>query len=107
MASEQALVAGETWLRWVVAGLLVSALFWIDPLFIPLALLGPIVAGAVAAWRARELRLVTLLWLIAGLGAVVSDYVVNQSDVVFHLVLTVVMIGLAAGAWAAVRAIRR
>jgi hypothetical protein len=33
--------------------------------------------------------------------------VVNQEDVVFHLVLTVVMIRLAAGAWAAVRAIRR
>jgi hypothetical protein len=35
-------------LPWVVAGLVVSALFWIDPLFIPLALLGPIATGAVA-----------------------------------------------------------
>jgi cell division protein FtsX len=91
---------------WVVAGLVVSALFWIDPLFIPLALLGPIVTGALAAWTGRGLRLVLLMWAVAGLGAVVSDFVVNQEDVVFHLVLTVVMIGLAAGGWAALRAIR-
>jgi hypothetical protein len=99
--------SGMPWLPWVVTGLVVSALFWIDPLFIPLALLGPIVTGAVAGWTGRGLRGVALLWLVAGLGAVVSDYVVNQEDVVFHLVLTAVMIGLAAGAWAAVRAIRR
>lgn len=99
--------SGTRWLPWAVAGLVVSALFWIDPLFIPLALLGPIVTGAVAGWTARGLRYVTLLWLVAGLGAVVSDYLVNREDVVFHLVLTLVMMGLAAGAWAAVRAIRR
>src|SRR5262245_58612878 len=106
---ESARVTGDRGARslpWIVAGLIVSALFWIDPLFIPLALLGPIGSGVFAAWRARELRLVALMWLVAGLGAVVSDYVVNQSDVVFHLVLTVVMIGLAAGAWAAARALR-
>ena len=34
----------------------------------------------------------------SGFGALASDYVVNQEDVVFHLVLTAVMIGLAAGA---------
>jgi hypothetical protein len=95
------------WLPWIVAGLVVSALFWIDTLFIPLALLGPIVTGAVAGWTGRGLRAIALLWLVAGVGAVVSDFVVNQEDVVFHLVLTVVMIGLAAGAWVAVRAIRR
>ena len=92
---------------WVVAGLVVSALFWIDPLFIPLALLGPIATGALAGWSGRGLRVVIVMWLVAGLGATISDYVVNQEDVVFHLVLTVVMMGLAAGAWAAVRAIRR
>jgi hypothetical protein len=95
------------WLPWVVAGLVVSALFWIDPLFIPLVLLGSIVTGAAAGWTGRGLRAVALLWLVAGLGALVSDYVVNQEDVVFHLVLTAVMIGLAAGACVAVRAIRR
>jgi hypothetical protein len=94
-------------LPWVVAGLVVSALFWIDPLFIPLALLGPLVTGALTGWLGRGLRLVVLMWIAAGLGALVSDFVINQEDVVFHLVLTVVMVGLAAGAWSAVRAIRR
>jgi hypothetical protein len=94
-------------LPWVVAGLIVSALFWIDPLFIPLALLGPIVTGALAGWTGRGFRVVALLWAVAGIGAIVSDYVINQEDVVFHLILTVVMVGLAAGAWVAVRSMRR
>ena len=81
--------------------------FWIDPLFIPLALLGPIVVGALGGWRGVELRLVALMWAVAGIGAVVSDYVVNQEDVVFHLVLTVLMVGLAAGAWWIAQALAR
>jgi hypothetical protein len=107
---ERATVAGDGGSRllpWIGAGLVVSALFWIDPLFIPLALLGPIVTGALTGWTGRGLRLVVLMWAVAGIGAVVSDFVVNQEDVGFHLVLTVVMLGLAAGAWAAARAIRR
>jgi hypothetical protein len=84
---------------WVLAGLVVSALFWIDPLFIPLALLGPIVSGFVLGWRGTALRAVVVLWLVAGIGAVVSDFVVNREDVVFHLVLTVLMVALGAGAW--------
>lgn len=86
-------------LPWVVAGLVVSALFWIDPLFIPLALVGPLVTGAVLGARGEGLRGPVLLWAVAGLGAVVSDFVVNQEDVVFHVVLTVLMAGLAALAW--------
>ena len=31
-------------------GLVITVLFWFDPLFIPLALLGPLVVGAAAAW---------------------------------------------------------
>jgi hypothetical protein len=89
-----------------VAGLVISGLFWIDPLFIPFALLGPIATGALASWTGRGLRLIALMWAVAGIGAAVSDYVVNQEDVVFHLVLTLVMVALAAGSWAAVRAIR-
>jgi hypothetical protein len=95
------------WIPWAVAGLVVSALFWIDPLFIPLALLGPIVVGAVGGWRGVELRLVALMWAVAGIGAVVSDYVVNQEDVVFHLVLTVVTVALAAASWWVARALAR
>lgn len=86
-------------LPWVLAGLVVSALFWIDPLFVPLALLGPVVTGLVSGWRGRALRPLVLLWVVAGAGAVVSDFVVNREDVLFHVLLTVLMVALAAGAW--------
>ena len=38
-------------------GQLVAQLGWIDPLFIPLVLAGPLVTGAVLAYRARQLPL--------------------------------------------------
>lgn len=87
------------WITAVVAGVLISGLFWIDPLFVPLALVGPPVSGLLAAWRALPLRWIVVVWLVAGLGAVVSDFVVNQEDVVFHLVLTAIMVVLGAAAW--------
>jgi hypothetical protein len=43
-------------LRWILAGVVISALFWIDPLFIPLALLGPLVTGSVARSQPRRLN---------------------------------------------------
>ena len=92
---------------WLVAGLVVSALFWIDPIFFPLALLGPVVTGALAGARGVELRAVAAMWAVAGIGAVVSDFVVNREDVVFHLVLTVLMVALAVGAWWAAQALVR
>lgn len=76
-----------------------SGLFWIDPLFVPLVLLGPPVSGALAALRGLPLRWIVTVWVVAGLGAVVSDFVVSQEDVAFHLVLTVFVAALAAGAW--------
>jgi hypothetical protein len=83
----------------VVLGLVVTALFWIDPLFIPLALVGPLVVGIVAAWKRLPVMWVVVVWLVAGLGAVVSDFVVNQEDVIFHVVLTAFVVGLGAGTW--------
>jgi hypothetical protein len=94
-------------LKWAAAGLAVSALFWIDPLFLPLALIGPIVVGAVVGARRLGVRTIVVLWLVAGLGAVISDFVVNREDVVFHLVLTVLMVALAVGAWWGAGAIAR
>ena len=41
-------VTQRMWLTAVVLGLIVTALFWIDPIFIPLALTGPIVWGGFA-----------------------------------------------------------
>jgi hypothetical protein len=92
------------WVTAVLLGLIVTALFWIDPLFIPLALLGPVVVGAVAGARGEQWLWVAVVWIVAGVGAVVSDYVVNEEDVGFHIVLTVIMVALASAAWWVARA---
>jgi hypothetical protein len=92
------------WVTAVLLGLIVTALFWIDPLFIPLALLGPLVVGAVAGARGEQWLWVAVVWIVAGVGAVVSDYVVNEEDVGFHIVLTVIMVALASAAWWVARA---
>src|SRR4029450_9973261 len=42
------LMTQRQWVTAVLLGIVVTALFWIDPLFIPLALLGPLVVGATA-----------------------------------------------------------
>jgi hypothetical protein len=84
----------------VVLGLVITALFWIDPVFIPLALLGPLVYGVWAGIKRYAWRWPAIVAVVSGLGAVVSDWLVNHEDVVFHLVLTVVMLALASLAWA-------
>ena len=75
----------------LAVGQLVGLLGWIDPLFVPLVLLGPIVTGAVAAARRVGYRWMALLWCSAGINMAWTDWVVNREDVGFHLVLAVVM----------------
>jgi hypothetical protein len=95
------------WISAVVVGLVLTALFWVDALFIVLALLGPLVIGAVAARRNLPIVWPITAVTVAGLGAVVSDWVINGEDVAFHLALTVVMVVLAtAGWWVAARGVR-
>ena len=74
-----------------VLGHLVGLLGWIDPLFIPLVLLGTTVSGAVAAARRVRYLWIAVLWGSAGLCMTWTDWVVNREDVVFHLALSVVM----------------
>jgi hypothetical protein len=100
-------VSRPLWLGAVLIGLAITALFWLDPIFIPLALLGPIVVGAIAGMRGLPWAWVAVVWLVAGVGAIVSDWALNHEDVAFHTVLTVVMIGLASLAWWAARAVAR
>ena len=95
MSKQPAITAG--------AGLAIGALAWIDPIFIPLVLAGPIVTGAVAASRSVRLAWVGFAWAIAGISMILSDWLVNHEDVLFHAALTVVMPALAAAAWAATR----
>lgn len=74
-----------------VVGQFVGLLGWIDQLFIPLVLLGPVVSGAVAAARRVSYPWVAVLWCSAGINMIWTDWVVNHEDVIFHLALSVVM----------------
>jgi hypothetical protein len=68
-------------LSWIVAGAVISALFWVDLLFIPLALLGPLLSGLYFGARGEPFRGLAVMWGVAGMLAVISDFVVNQEDV--------------------------
>ena len=92
----------------VLAGLAIGALAWIDPLFIPLVLAGPLVTGALGASRGIAFRWVALAWAIGGVSMLVSDWVLNNEDRLFHAVLTLVMVLLAGVGFAiASRLVRR
>jgi hypothetical protein len=91
----------------IASGLVISLLAWIDPLFIPLVLAGPPISGAILASRGVPARWPALAWAVAGLGMLVSDWIVYREDVVFHAVLTMVMTVLAGGAAHAMHAHRR
>lgn len=83
----------------VLAGIVLSAAAWIDPLFIPLVLLGPLVSGAVCGWIGQRWRWVTIAWVVAGIGMLVSDWIINNEDQLFHAVLTGIMVALASLGW--------
>lgn len=74
-----------------VTGQVVGQLGWIDPLFVPLVLLGPVVTGAVAATARTGYAWIAVLWCSAGVAMAWTDWLVNREDVVFHLALAGVM----------------
>lgn len=84
-------------------GQLVGTLGWIDPLFVPLVLLAPVVTGAVAAARRASYLWIAVLWCSAGINMAWTDWVVNREDVGFHLALSVVMPLLAGFGYGVVR----
>ncbi len=81
----------------LVAGQLVGLLGWVDPLFVPLILLGPTVTGAAVAWQRGPAWFAPVLWASAGLNMLWTDWLVNREDVVFHLGVAVLTAVLAAG----------
>lgn len=91
----------------LAAGLLIGALAWIDSLFIPLALAGPIVSGVVCAARSVPFRWLATAWATGGLVMLVSDWIVNSEDQVFHAGLTVVMVALAGAGWGIAHLVQR
>jgi hypothetical protein len=90
-----------------LAAIAIGVLAWIDPLFIPLVTLGPLVSGVVAGAMGADPRTTALPWFGGGLIMLVSDLVINSEDVLFHAVLAVVTAGLAAGAAVIGRRLRR
>ena len=91
----------------LAAGLLIGALAWIDPLFVPLALAGPIVSGVLCAARSVPYRWLATAWATGGLVMLVSDWIVNNEDQVFHVVVTAVMVALAGIGWGIGHAVQR
>lgn len=91
----------------IAAGVCVGALAWIDPLFVPLVLAGPPISGALAALKGVAFRWVATCWALAGVSMIASDWIVNNEDKLFHVVLTAVMVGLSAIGWGTVRLLRR
>jgi hypothetical protein len=89
---------------YALLALVIAGLYWIDPLFVPLALLGPIVTGIIAGRRGVG-RQVALAWLGAGLIALVSDWAIHNEDQVFHLALSLWTAGVALAASAIAAAV--
>lgn len=84
-------------------GQLVGLAGWIDPIFIPLVLVGPVITGAVAAAKRASYRWIAVVWCSAGLSMLWTDWALNNEDQLFHLGLAVVMPLLAGVGWGATR----
>jgi hypothetical protein len=65
----------------------ISALAWIDPVYIPLITLGPVLSGLAAGAVGADARLVALTWFAAGVVVLLTDLAINQEDVAFHAVV--------------------
>jgi hypothetical protein len=81
-----------------LAAFAIGALAWIDPLFVPLVTLGPLVSGVIAGAMGVETRTAALPWLLGGLLMLLSDLVINGEDVLFHAIVALVTAAIAAGA---------
>ena len=92
----------------IAAAIVIAALAWIDPLFIPLITLGPLVTGVAAGASGAEPRWVAAAWFGGGVLMLISDLVINQEDVAFHAAVAVITSMLALGAtWIGCRLHRR
>ena len=85
--------------RYAIAGaVVIAALAWIDPLFLPLIALGPIVSGLIAGARGVPPRVLAATWFGAGMLMLVSDLIINHEDAAFHAAVALITAGLAAAA---------
>jgi hypothetical protein len=75
----------------------ISALAWIDPVYVPLITLGPILSGLAAGAAGAEARVVALTWFAAGVIVLLTDLAINHEDVAFHLVVACLTAALGGG----------
>ena len=87
--------------------LLLVPTHYFDELFFTICLAGPPITGAIAASLGISRGPVAALWVGFGLSMLILDWVVNQEDRVFHVVLTVVMTLLAMAGYGVVRLLGR
>ena len=84
----------------VVAGALIINALVFSPLadewYFAIALLGPLATGLVAAARRQNWHLVAAAWALSGTFWLVIDWIVNNEDQIFHIVLAVLMVALTA-----------
>lgn len=91
----------ELRVRVLVGGLLLAGcMVLLDAAYFPLLLVGPPLTGVLVGRRGGPREVAVGLWVVAGLAVLVYDAVVNQEDVVFHVMITVVTALIAWGAWA-------
>ena len=69
------------------------------PVIIPLALFGAFVWGGFAGAQKLPWEWPVTVSLVAGLGAVVSDFAVNHEDVAFDFALTFTLVAIGWSAW--------
>ena len=92
----------------LVAGvLLLVPTYYLDELFFFIVLAGPPIVGAIAASMGVRWAPVVAMWVSFGLSMLVLDWVKNQEDRIFHVVLTIVMALLAMVGYGVVRLLGR
>ena len=84
----------------VLAGALIINALVFSPLgdewFFAIALLGPLVTGLVAAACRQNWRLVAAAWALSGTFWLAIDWILNNEDQAFHIVLALLMVALTA-----------
>jgi hypothetical protein len=89
----------------VISGLLFSPAG--DQAFFAIVLLGPLATGLIAAALDRDWRPAAATWALVGGVMLAYDWVLNDEDKAFHVLLTVVMAALVWGGAKLARAGRR
>jgi hypothetical protein len=64
--------------------------------YVLLVLLGPLATGLVFGYLRKPWLLAAATWALAGILSLLTDWIILNDDVVFHLALTIVMVILVA-----------